>query len=133
MNPMTGTALFAALLIAVGPPAPPAVTAPPGGFCSTDPPTEFSVARTRRIVRGSEVVVRAVMVGSANGRTLKTGDPDTLAFEVREVPKGYAVPDTLQIPGVVADWDDFQEGPVPYPSHRLRYSEGSCVNMFYRL
>jgi hypothetical protein len=103
-------------------------------FCSTEPPIEFSAARTRDIVREAEVVVRAVALGSATpGRVLKPWQPDTLAFEVREVPKGRNVPDTVRFRGVAADWDDFQDGPVPYLSHRLRYSEGSCINAFYRI
>jgi hypothetical protein len=114
-----------------------ASAAPDGGgtdaFCSIHPPIKFSAARTRSIVRTSEVVVRAVAVGSATGRTLKRFDADTLAFEVREVLKGSGVPDTIRFYGAVADWDDFQEGPVPYLSHRLRYSEGDCINAFYRI
>ena len=106
--------------------------APGNLFCSTEPSTELSTARTRRIVREAEVVVRVVALGSATGRTLKPWDADTLAFEVREVLKGRAVADTLHIFGIVADWDDFQDGPIPYASHRLRYAWGACINTFYR-
>jgi len=103
-------------------------------FCSVEPRLEESdAARTRRIVRNAEVVVRAVAVGSATGRALKPWDGDTLAFAVREVLKGSGVPDTLRFYGVVADWDDFQDGPVPYFSHRFRYAAGSCINAFYKL
>lgn len=130
---MSGTALIAALLLGTASPVPPAVTVPPGAFCSTRPPVDFSVARTRRIVRNAEVVVRAVMVGSATGKTLKPWDADTLAFEVREVLKGENVPDTLPIPGVIVDWDDVQEDTVPYRSHRIMYSGGECITSFYKL
>jgi hypothetical protein len=119
-------AILAALL---GPPRPTAAA-----FCSVSPPIEFSAGRTKRIVRDAEVVVRAVAVGSTTpGRTLKAWDSDTLAFAVVEVLAGTDVPDTLRFHGLVADWDDFQEGPVPYLSHRLRYSEGSCTTAFYRI
>ena len=107
---------------------------PAAAFCSVHPPIRFSVARTQRIVRDAEVVVRAVAVGSATpGRTLKRLDTDTLAFAVVEVLSGSDVPDTLRFYGVVAEWDDFQEGPVPYLSHRPRYSEGDCTTAWYRI
>ncbi|HEY0150528.1 MAG TPA: hypothetical protein VGB92_00940 [Longimicrobium sp.] len=128
---MMQTILAGALVLFAG--AAPAAGAGTDAFCSIHPPIKFSAARTRHIVRSAEVVVRAVAVGSATGRTLKRFDADTLAFEVREVLKGRSVPDTIRFYGVVADWDDFQEGPVPYLSHRLRYSEGDCINAFYRI
>jgi hypothetical protein len=127
-------ALFSHALVLFAGLAPAAGPARANAFCSTEPPVELSAARTRGIVREAEVVVRAVAVGSATpGRALKPWQGDTLAFEVREVLKGRGVPDTVQFYGVAADWDDFQEGPVPYLSHRLRYSEGSCINAFYRV
>ncbi|HEX8693848.1 MAG TPA: hypothetical protein VF746_15610 [Longimicrobium sp.] len=106
----------------------------PGAMCSVDPPIEFSVARTRRIVNDAEVVVRAVAVGSATpGRRLKAWDYDTLAFEVREVLKGENVSDTIYFGGVVTEHDDFQEGPVPYLSHRTLHAAGDCINAYYRI
>lgn len=105
-----------------------------GAMCSVRPPIEFSVARTQRIVNDAEVVVRAVAVGSATpGRKLKAWDSDTLAFEVREVLKGENVSDTIYFHGVVIEHDDFQEGPVPYLSHRTLYAAGACINAFYRI
>jgi hypothetical protein len=109
--------------------------APAELFCSVEPPVEESAARTRRIVRGSEVVVRAVAVGSSTpGRTLKPWDSDRLAFAVKEVLKGSDVPDTLLIHGIVTDQNDFQDGPVPYVTHRSRVSGGgACMTRFYKL
>jgi hypothetical protein len=140
IHPVPRAAFMAAVVLAAGGFAPPVgdpAAAPGiGAFCSIYPPLEFSARRTRDIVLGAEVVVRATAIGRAPappGSARPNGY--YVSFAIREVIKGTPPADTLVFMGGLDDQDSFREpgeDAVPYEMFYRWYGGGDCIAGTYR-
>jgi hypothetical protein len=60
------------------------------------------------------------------------GTKDIVEFVVDETLKGSAPSGPLLLPGTISDWDDFNDGPVPYTFVRPGGRGGNCSATSYR-
>lgn len=98
------------------------------------PDYRYRIERIQEFLDSAAVIVRAVAVGPADvadsGRT--RNNPTIISFVIQESLRGAELSDTLLLPGVVVDRDDFNTGTVPYTLVRPSGQRGSCYTLEYR-
>ena len=91
---------------------------------------EEMVAQANLIVRATAVEY-AQLPSKPTIRT--TGEPDSqVRFRVDSLVKGRKTPTELQLPGYLADADDYNENPIPYHFVRRGGRAGSCFANTYK-
>jgi hypothetical protein len=85
----------------------------------------------RDLVNRATVIVLAKAV-QARHLPPTIGTKDVVEFVVDETLKGSAPSGPLLLPGTISDWDDFNDGPVPYTFVRPGGRGGNCFATSYR-
>lgn len=104
------------------------------GELRESPDYRYRVERIREFIDSATVIVRAVAVGPAEvaPSTTRQGSTSVISFAVQERLRGGVLSDTLLLPGVLVERDDFNPGPVPYTMVRPSGQRGSCFTLEYR-
>lgn len=104
------------------------------GAPALDACTVLEVAKPEQAVRQAEVIVRV----RAAGYSVPPGEREDdrglgiVTFDVLEVLRGKGVPRSLELPGILTSFDDFNDREIPYDFVRPGGRHGNCWAYEYR-